>query len=157
MARILVTEEERSLLGLYRTILGGLGYEMIWALKGNQGLELLHSGRGRFVLIILDVEMSEVRTLIHDIHTAFPMIPILNCSANVREGLRLMDQGLCAGSIPKPFELRQFIKAVHETARMDLERRSGEDRRKHERIPDAMTNRRKGERRRPLQPAFSFL
>ena len=154
MARILAIEEEIALVELYRRILESSGFEVIGALNARQARDLLQRGQGRFVLVIIDLEIAKGRELVKRIHEEYPRIPILNCSLNEQEGLNLTEKGICVGSVPKPFYLDLFTQADRNGAHMALERRSGRERRMTQLgcIEWHAADRRRGERRQPLIP-----
>jgi two-component system NtrC family response regulator len=152
MRRILAVDEEWTLIDLYRKLLEGEGFEVVGAHGEQQALDLLQRGKGRFVLVILDIEMYRGRRLLERIHRDYPHIPILNCSLNDGEGRRLIQEGICVASVPKPFSIEEFIDGVRQAVRLENERRSGKDRRRDSAEPDfnPSLDRRREERRRPL-------
>jgi DNA-binding NtrC family response regulator len=154
MARILAIEEEIALVELYRRILEPSDFEVIGALNARQARDLLQRCRGRFVLVIIDLEIAKGRELVKKIHEDYPRIPILNCSLNEQEGLHLTERGICVGSVPKPFYLDIFTQAVLNGAHMAIERRSGHDRRVTQKGFGGWhaKDRRQRDRRQPLFP-----
>jgi DNA-binding response OmpR family regulator len=124
MQRILVIEDDPYITNLVTIHLKDLGYEVLAAQNGNEGLEL--GLKNSYPLIILDVMLPGMdglqvcqRLRAHDINT-----PILLLTARSEEFDKVM--GLESGAddyITKPFGVREFVARVKAIIRRE-ERKS---------------------------------
>ena len=93
--RILLVEDDAALLALSREILMELGYDVVTARTGNEGLALLEQGGGRLDLLVTDVVMPGMggRELAQRARQRFP-------------SLRLLFVSGFAGTLPPPVDER---------------------------------------------------
>jgi putative two-component system response regulator len=118
-ARVLVVDDEPSLLVLVREALGLAGKRVIAAESPDEALALLEELS--VDLVLTDIHMPGSRSgldLVQDVRDAHPSIPVIvvtgdGSSANVGEAL---DRG-AAGFLVKPFEIGQLVSKVDETLR----------------------------------------
>ncbi len=119
--RILIVDDERSIRDLLVEKLSSLGYEVLPAPDGLEGLRLVEQVRPD--IMILDVNMpvldgygvlSRLRAMENVPHTYVIML-------TARAELAEVERGLEAGAddyLPKPFELRELVARVHAAERV---------------------------------------
>ena len=75
--RILIIDSEPALLKMYSRSLSGLGFEVVEARRGTEGLEQLT--RDRFDLVLADIVMPGVQGLqiLEEIQSRFPDVPVV--------------------------------------------------------------------------------
>lgn len=113
--RILVIEDEESLLSLQTIILGSRGYEVIGAMDGTVAMEAIQ--RQLPDLVLLDIMLPgmdgfEICRRIKE-NPASRGVPVLMLSA--RKGAADREKGMAAGAaayITKPFRSSQVLAAV---------------------------------------------
>ena len=92
-------------------------YEVLQAIDGQAGLDLVHQRRPDLVLVDLDIPVVNgfevARQLKHSDDPAIAAIPIAAVSAHIlkREQDRALEAG-CACFIEKPFDIRAFRDQV---------------------------------------------
>jgi len=112
---ILIVEDEPRNLKLFRDILKISGYNTIEATNGRQGVELARDRRPD--LILMDIQMpvmdglEATRILKADVRTKD--IPVIALTAYAMKGdeEKIREAG-CDGYIPKPIEVKEFLKRV---------------------------------------------
>jgi len=112
---ILVAEDDRLTLKLYRDLLNALGYRVAEARDGNQAVQ--YALRDMPDLIILDMKLpllngDEAARLIKA-NPATSHIPIIAVTASVMKGQEqeMMDAG-CDGYLCKPFDVDVLVEKL---------------------------------------------
>jgi CheY-like chemotaxis protein len=128
---VLVVDDEVGIRTMLQTALEELGYTVITAENGAQGLELFTRSPGGFELIVLDVVMPVMDgpETARVIQSQAPELPILIMSGlGDQDALRNFSSVRIAGFVPKPFAPDQLAQAVA-VARQSPERWAGKERR----------------------------
>lgn len=118
MAKILVLDDEPSILLMLRKMLERAGYEVDGALNGKEGMELFEKNKPD--LLITDIIMPEKEGLeiIFDLRRNYPLLKIIAISG----GGRIGPSGYLPGAkllgadmiFQKPIVPREFLAAVAE-------------------------------------------
>ena len=118
IGRILVVDDEDSILTLSRRILERAGYEVLVASNGNEALNVFMRHRNEIGLVITDLAMPEMNgfTLVWALRRSKPDLRVMvatgqGTEANLRE-LELMG---VREVLMKPFTSRQLLDAVART------------------------------------------
>jgi two-component system, OmpR family, alkaline phosphatase synthesis response regulator PhoP len=117
-ARILVVEDDPSILLGVKMNLEGEGYEVIEAMDGERGLN--EARGGRFDLLILDVMLPKLNgyELLSALRNGGVRTPVLMLSARSAELDKVMGLDLGADDyITKPFSLAELLARVRATLR----------------------------------------
>ncbi|MDD5169450.1 MAG: response regulator [Syntrophales bacterium] len=115
---ILVIDDEEIILTVTKELLGRLGYQVITAGSGREGLDLYRSKRGEIALVLLDMimpGMSGAETF-EQLKSLDPEVKVILASGySINEAAAgMLDKG-CKAFIQKPFrigELSQKIRSV---------------------------------------------
>jgi len=114
MARILVVDDEQSILSIMCTLLQSEGHEVVPALGGNVALSLLDEG-DEFDLMISDIRMSPVNgmQLLEIMADRFPHTSVIMLTAygQVETAIRAMELG-AFDYIKKPFMVDHLMGVV---------------------------------------------
>jgi CheY-like chemotaxis protein len=113
---ILVVEDEEAVRTMTRRTLEEVGYRVLEAATGRQGLELLTAGDYEIDLVICDVVLPEMtgHELGRCLEAIRPELPILYMSGY--PGLEVVERALVAKDAPfieKPFTPESLAFAVH--------------------------------------------
>jgi DNA-binding response OmpR family regulator len=128
--RILVVEDDLSILTGLEDLLTDEGYEVVTAADGEKALELYHSGT--FSLILLDIMIPEKSgyEVCNEIRKKDPKTPIVMLTAKTEEVDKVVGLELGADDyVIKPFGVRELlarIKAVLRRASVDENVKNGE-------------------------------
>lgn len=112
--RILVIDDDPDLVEIIKTVLSGVGYEVVTAYNGLEGLEQLKSVIPH--VIVLDMNMPKMGgiSFYHEIASSYdgkPKYPVLILTA--RANLEQLFKDLNVDSfMTKPFEIDQLVKEV---------------------------------------------
>jgi CheY-like chemotaxis protein len=118
VARILIIDDEDQPRRMLQQVLIRMGYEVVEARDGNEGLQLFRTSPTD--LIITDILMPEKEGLetIIDLRREFPAVKIIAISGGGRTGnLNFLEVAKRLGAqrtLQKPFELQEMIAAVRE-------------------------------------------
>lgn len=123
-ARILIVDDEPSILTLASLILRNSGYLVLTSANGQEGLEVFTAYRDSIAIVVTDVKMpvlggiemaKAIKSLKRDVHVIF--VSGYAPGAEITELILDWD----AQFISKPFDLQQLRGAVHRAApRPDL-------------------------------------
>jgi len=113
-ARILVIDDDRLILSLFKETLEEEGHTVITASTGTEGIEFI--GRQDFDLIFLDLKMPDINgdELLRNIKSTRPSIPVTIITGY--PGSEMMERALKQGPfgvMEKPFDSADIIKAVN--------------------------------------------
>ncbi len=111
-ARILVLEDDPAITELIRILLGGEGFDAVFAASGRRARELARHNPPALLIADLHIQGAEtLSTVVRDIRAQCPHpLPMLLTSAT-------HDQNACAvlgayDFIAKPFDVDNFVDAV---------------------------------------------
>ncbi len=118
-ARVLVVEDEPSMLRAIARVLRGAGFEVVTATDGAEADDELATKKS-FDLLLTDAILpgTDTLALIDRFLAAWPESPVMVCSGYVKE--ELVRQGIAAGRfrfLQKPFRPNEIVKAVEEALR----------------------------------------
>jgi len=128
---VLVVDDEVGIRTMLQASLEELGYTVITAENGAQGLELFTRSPGEFEMVVLDVVMPVMDgpEAARAIQSQAPELPILVMSGlGDQDALRNFNPVRIAGFVPKPFAPDQLAQAVA-VARQGPARWAGKERR----------------------------
>jgi two-component system cell cycle sensor histidine kinase/response regulator CckA len=121
--RILLVDDEPTLLQLGERLLTTLGYEVISATNGSEACRLYREQKDRIQLVILDFLMPGMNgeETFHELKKIDPNIRVLLASGLNQEGRpqELMNQGV-QGFIRKPFMIQDLSDAVRDALNTPL-------------------------------------
>ena len=113
--RILVVEDEEDNRRIVRDLLTSVGFEIIEAVTGPEGVTAAETHRPDLILMDINMPDMDGYTLTAKIKTTpgFERVPILALTANVMRGdkEKTLEAG-CDGYIQKPLDIDQLIHEV---------------------------------------------
>jgi two-component system, cell cycle sensor histidine kinase and response regulator CckA len=112
---VLVIEDEVAIRSLVQNYLEELGYTVLTAENGAQGVELFYRSADEIELVLLDVVMPVMDgpETARALHARRPGVPILIMSGiGDQSALRDLGEVRIAGFIPKPFAPDQLAQAI---------------------------------------------
>jgi len=125
---VLVVEDERAVRESLRGMLEGLGYRVLTASDGEEGLQVYRERRGEVDLVLLDMVMPKLdgRGLYREVRKLDPGAKVLVLSGYSpgREVQELLAEG-AMGFVQKPVALDELAQKVREA--LDKGRRSRKD------------------------------
>ncbi|MBL0712945.1 MAG: response regulator [Desulfosarcina sp.] len=114
---ILLIDDESAVLQIFRENLKRLGYVVVTAQSGEEGLRLYEQRPCRFDLVILDMIMPGLSgaDTYRRLKTINPEIKVLLATGYSEDGQarEILDEG-CEGFIQKPFKLEQLSAIIRE-------------------------------------------
>jgi two-component system chemotaxis response regulator CheY len=113
MTRVLVVEDEGPVRHLLRIALESVGYNVIEAGNGLDGLAICH--RTDIGLVITDLEMPVMdgMTMISNLRGEYAQVPVIVTSGSGQEKLDSIRACGVQYIFQKPFCLKELIDAVH--------------------------------------------
>jgi DNA-binding NtrC family response regulator len=117
MARILVVDDEHSIVDMLHNLLATDGHEVVKALGGEKGKEILErEDSGHFDLVISDIRMTpvngmEILRLTREHHPTTSVI-MLTAYGQVETAIEAMEIG-AFDYIAKPFKIEKLLGAIH--------------------------------------------
>jgi CheY-like chemotaxis protein len=114
---ILLIDDEQMIIEVGQIMLEKLGYRVIAASNGEDGIALVNDSGADIDLVILDMIMpgmdgGQTFDRIREIHSTIPVILSSGYSLN-GQAEKIIDRG-CSGFIQKPFDLETLSRKVHE-------------------------------------------
>jgi CheY-like chemotaxis protein len=111
MSRILVVDDEPSILEVLTDVLGGEGYEVLTAANGREGLERLDETRPDLVLLDWMMPHVDGRQMLTRMraHPQHSTIPVLVMSAG---RLSADERAIIPHFLAKPFELETLLGLI---------------------------------------------
>lgn len=116
--RILLVDDESSVLLTSRRMLERLGYDVEVARDGSEAVESVRAAPGRFGLVVLDLAMPVMdgATAFRQIRAMEPQLPVLLCSGyDPNQAARDLLAEAAVGFLAKPFLLSQLSAAIADT------------------------------------------
>jgi CheY-like chemotaxis protein len=114
---VLVVEDVHYMRLLVRQTIAAMGYEVLEARSGEQGIELFSQQQSEIQLILLDIVMpglDGIETL-QEIRKIDPKIPVLMVTANPnKDNLMVCAKHGISGFVSKPFDRNKFRAKVLE-------------------------------------------
>ena len=118
MKRILIIDDESSILLLLRTILEKQRYEVVEALNGEEGMRLFCESQFDLVVIDMIMLVKDGLQTIMDVMKRTPDLPVIAISGGgVISKERYLSIASCLGNvrtIPKPFSCDLIVETVDE-------------------------------------------
>ena len=116
---VLVIDDEEDLRELVKDFLEPLGYRVLLASDGKEGLKVFRKMRERIDLVILDMIMPGMNgaEVFQQMRSLVPGVKVLLCSGYSHEGLagiKELIQGGAAGFIQKPFSRLTIARQVRD-------------------------------------------
>ncbi|MBW2366015.1 MAG: response regulator [Deltaproteobacteria bacterium] len=114
---ILVIDDEQMVLDVGKSWLKELGYDVLTAKGGNEGVKIYKKYQEKIDMVILDMIMpgttgsdtyDSLKEINHDIKVLLSTGHIINGEAN-----EILERG-CNGFIQKPFKIDQFSQKISE-------------------------------------------
>lgn len=131
--RILVVDDERSMLEFLEILLAGEGYEVSLAVSGEQAFK--HLEEERFDLVISDIRMKDIDGIqvLKKAKAIDPdtLVLMISAFASAESAVEAMKEG-AYDYIPKPFKVREFKKIVKDCLRARRAGEPGRDKHKEE-------------------------
>ena len=115
MPKILIVEDNFDNLTLVRLLLEREGYQVVVALDGGKGLDLVRSEKPDLIALDLDMPVMDGWELMRKVKTDPDMqdIPIVVVTAHLMPGerSRVLKAG-GAGYVSKPFKVRDLVNEI---------------------------------------------
>jgi signal transduction histidine kinase/ActR/RegA family two-component response regulator len=114
---ILIIDDEQNVRELCRDMLGPLGYEVLFAGGGNEGVQTFREMKDKISLVILDMIMPKMSgaEVFQALKTIKPDVKVLLCSGYSQNGFAGIDKLLGSGAsgfIQKPFTRQNIAHAI---------------------------------------------
>jgi len=120
---ILVVDDEEVFREMLKDVLEYLGYEVLLAEDGKEGIEVFKTHQNRIDLVILDMNMPVMdgKEMFRELKKLAPGIKALLATGFALDGevQELMDEGV-TGFIQKPFRMEEIDTAIRELLSLDL-------------------------------------
>jgi PAS domain S-box-containing protein len=113
---VLVIDDEESVRTLAETILTKLGYSVLTAADGGEGLERLAARNGEIDVVLLDLTMPGMpgEAVLERISRTAPGVNVVILSGHGRDAMDADTLALASGHLPKPFHVRDLSMAVRQ-------------------------------------------
>ncbi|MBI4396590.1 MAG: response regulator [Elusimicrobia bacterium] len=113
MARILVADDEETVLSLIRRVLEGAGHQVVTAADGNEALKLALSKTFDFYIIDVKMPLLDGFSLARAITKRFPARKVVLITALDRPKYEILGNiSGAAAIIAKPFDGPQFMSQI---------------------------------------------
>jgi PAS domain S-box-containing protein len=114
--RILIVDDEATVLAIERTTLENFGYRVSTAANGVEAVSRIKSDPEAFDLVITDLAMPLMNgwELIAELRKIRPGIKILTATGSLDKWPDLKDHFNMTAVIPKPFTAEKLLQAVHQ-------------------------------------------
>jgi DNA-binding response OmpR family regulator len=114
MARILVIDDEPDMRAMLEQILTAVGYEVILAADGREGLMRHRTSPADLVITDLYMPNQDGMETIRELHSRFPTVAIIAMSGKLDTGtmLSIAQNATDVGILHKPFLTDELIAAV---------------------------------------------
>lgn len=114
---VLVVDDEDLVRSVTGAMLRGMGYEVLQAKDGEEGLDVFRKGRGKIQAVLLDMAMPRKTgvEVFHEIHRLNPDIPVVLMSGyNEQETAKKFSTAQPAAILTKPFRPEDLRKKFDE-------------------------------------------
>ncbi len=118
MKRILVIDDDTTMLKVLSILLAGHGYDVVTTMDSQEGMDLLESED--FDLLVADIIMPEKTgtEIIQETHINFPELPIIAISGGgfweAESYLKTANAAGACKTFKKPFEPDELVQTVNE-------------------------------------------
>ena len=109
--RVLVVDDDPSILDTVTAILSGEGYQVVSAAGGQEALALIRSWHPTLVLLDMRMPVMDGWAVARNMHEAGSRVPIVVMTA-AESARRWADEIGAAGHLAKPFTLDELINCV---------------------------------------------
>jgi two-component system response regulator GlrR len=118
-ARVLVVDDDPSLLDLIEMRLAANGYTVSCAASGAEALERFHAERPRVVISDLRMDGMDGHALFSRLHAEAPTVPVIMLTAHgtIPDAVAATQRGVF-GFLTKPFEGRELLAKVAEAMKV---------------------------------------
>ncbi len=128
MARILIIDDDVTVRQAIRRILEKVGYEVVEASDGEEGMRLFYENPADLVITDIFMPGKEGLETIMELQGKFPNVKIIaisgggktDLSKSLKTDFLMMAEQLGARSLEKPFELEELLKMVQELLDNDV-------------------------------------
>ena len=115
MAQVLVLEDSAYQRGKIRRALAAEGYELLEAVNGHEGLEMLATNTPDCILVDLLMPEMDGAAVLQSLHSQGINIPVIVLTADIQEGTRQRCLELGAAVvITKPLQEGELVDAVRQ-------------------------------------------
>lgn len=114
---ILVVDDEEYIRNLNSAILQRLGYQVMEASSGDEGLKIFSEQPGKIDLVILDVSMPGLsgKEVLDQLYMIDPQVKVIISSGYSKEGLPDgIDRMGASGYLTKPYRLAEMAQTLRE-------------------------------------------
>jgi len=120
--KVLLIDEEKAILDTYSFLLGKEGYRVVTSNNGCKALEELHQQLFDLVITDLAIKNENGHTILEEIRTLFPTIPVIVLADNLSDIVRRFAFSLGAYSlIEKPCGFEILISCIRKSLKAKKE------------------------------------
>ncbi|MBD3647742.1 MAG: response regulator, partial [Pseudomonadales bacterium] len=115
---VLVIDDQESVAGYLKEVLGQHGYEVTAITDANEALAVFHADPARFDLVITDQTMPGISgdQVMASIHKARPGLPVILCTGYSETiGERAARELGASGHLAKPLDTDRLLGLIHES------------------------------------------
>lgn len=115
--QILLVDDDKEVLKVYRLMLERLEYSVTTANSGQEALKLFHIQPSFFGLVISDINMPNMDgiALVKELLSIRPDVPIILCTGNMNLPSEQLETAQCFSKlIMKPFTINKIKTAIEE-------------------------------------------
>ena len=123
MARVLLIDDERTVLEMMRVILASEGHEVVAFKSGHEALEILASDQ-KFDLLVTDLRMAPLNGLeiLRQARVKRPHLRAIVCSAFYSAEIERQAAELgCTSFVKKPFRMNDMLDAIARALEVEVE------------------------------------
>jgi two-component system response regulator (stage 0 sporulation protein F) len=115
---ILVVDDQLGVRSLLTTVLGDIGYKVVTASNGDEGVLLAKELRPKLIIMDIKMPVKDGITALYEIKDQFPDIMVVMMTAYGEvETIEQIKKGGAVGFLLKPFDIESFIKYVNNLIR----------------------------------------
>lgn len=114
---VLIIDDEEMIVEVGKSMLESLGYRVITARGGRQGLQIFDRNKGTIDLVILDMVMPDLggKETFEALHRQDPQVKVLLSSGYSLDGqAKEILAGGCRGFIQKPFTMAELSRRIRD-------------------------------------------
>ncbi len=113
--KILLAEDEKALLKLYKQMLEADGYDVTAVATGQEALDLIEEGE--FDLLFLDIRLPDIRgdKIVEEMRVRDDNTPVVLITGfpELQSGIDALDQGIYE-ILLKPIKVEELLRVAHE-------------------------------------------
>jgi DNA-binding NtrC family response regulator len=114
MARILVIDDEDSMLEILQEMLEDAGYEVVCASDGEEGVRLYHEAPTDLIVTDIVMPKKDGVAVVWELRADYPEAKILAMTGYDPVALPITEQLGVVATFKKPFKMQEFLKAVRD-------------------------------------------